>query len=91
MVSSAEAAIEHAVASRPALVVMDIRLRGARDGIDAALEIYRRTGVRCLFATAHQDQAVRDRARPADPLGWLPKPYPPGALVRLIRDLLQPE
>src|ERR1700733_3678431 len=38
---------------RPDLVIMDIRLVGDRDGVDAALEIFRETGIRCIFATAH--------------------------------------
>jgi DNA-binding NarL/FixJ family response regulator len=88
MVSTAEAAIAQALVSAPTLVVMDIRLRGARDGIDAATEIYRQTGVRSIFATAHQDPAVRDRARGAAPLGWLAKPYDTNALIELIQQVL---
>jgi DNA-binding NarL/FixJ family response regulator len=88
VVGAAAEAIEYARASRPTLVVMDVRLRGANDGVDAALEIYRETGARSIFATAHQDPAVRDRALPAAPLGWLAKPYETRALVELIHKVL---
>jgi DNA-binding NarL/FixJ family response regulator len=88
VVGAADEAVEHARVSRPTLVVMDVRLRGANDGVDAALEIYRETGARCIFATAHQDRVVRNRARPAAPLGWLAKPYETSALVALIRKVL---
>jgi DNA-binding NarL/FixJ family response regulator len=88
MVGAAEAAIAQALALAPTLVIMDIRLRGPRDGIDAATEIYSQTGIRSIFATAHQDETVRHRARAAAPLGWLPKPYDPNALIELIREVL---
>ena len=73
--SAAEEAIELAASERPSLVVMDIRLAGERDGVDAAVEIVRTTGVRCIFATAHQDTETRARARLAKPVGWISKPY----------------
>ena len=38
--SSADEAIELASSQRPALCVMDIRLAGSRDGIEAAIEIF---------------------------------------------------
>ena len=67
---------------------MDIRLIGRVDGVDAALEIFRDTGIRCIFATAHYDASVRTRAQAADPLGWLPKPYAPHALIAMVRHAL---
>lgn len=82
---TAEDAIAAAAALRPALAVMDIRLAGKRDGIDAALEIFRRFGIRCIFATAHADTDIQARALAAAPLGWLQKPYSTGALVDLVR------
>ena len=74
-----------AKSERPTLAVMDIRLIGKRDGVDAALEMFRETGVRCIFATAHHTLATRSRAAPTAPLGWLPKPYSMEDLVEMIR------
>ena len=59
---------------RPALCVMDIRLAGSRDGIEAAIEIFMAHGIRCIFATAHADPEARVRAEKAVPHGWLQKP-----------------
>ncbi|MCB4825401.1 response regulator [Roseicella aerolata] len=74
--ASAEEAIEMATAEAPDIVLMDIRLVGPRDGIDAAAEIRRRLGIPCLFATAHSDATTRARGdKAALPLGWLTKPY----------------
>ena len=83
--SSAEDAVRLAKSERPTLAVMDIRLIGKRDGVDAALEMYRETGVRCIFATAHHTLATRSRAAPTAPLGWLPKPYSMEDLVEMIK------
>ncbi len=83
--STAEEAIQMATLQPPALAVMDIRLDGGRDGIDAALELFQKTGIRCIFATAHYDAATLNRAEPARPLGWLPKPYTPMALIEMVR------
>jgi DNA-binding NarL/FixJ family response regulator len=65
---------------------MDIRLGGQRDGVDAAADLFAELGVRCVFATAHDDQHVRARAAPFEPLGWLTKPYTMASLVNLVRE-----
>jgi DNA-binding NarL/FixJ family response regulator len=81
---TADQAVTLARMERPLLVIMDIRLIGSRDGVDAALEIYRDTGLRCIFATALHDLEIRRRAEAALPLGWLPKPYTVNAVVTMI-------
>lgn len=86
--ASAAQALTLARAEQPALALMDIRLLGQRDGIDAAIDIFNETGIRCIFATAHSDAATRARAQAARPLGWISKPYAPGALVQTVRDAL---
>jgi two-component system, response regulator PdtaR len=83
--ASADDAVRLARLERPALVLMDIRLTGDRDGIDAALEIFRTLGIRSLFVTAHYDDETKNRAKAAAPLGWLAKPYTPDNLVALAR------
>ncbi len=84
--ASAEKAAALARAEKPDLAIMDIRLNGARDGVDAALEIFNENGIRCIFATAHSDPATLQRAQLAQPLGWVSKPYAPDALVQAVRD-----
>jgi len=65
---------------------MDIRLAGRRDGVDAAGDPYREIGVRCVFATAHDDPQTRARAAPFSPLGWLSKPYTMTSLINQVRE-----
>lgn len=85
---TAEDAVALAARRRPALVVMDIRLAGDRDGVDAALEIFRTLGIRSLFATANSDAQVRARAAPARPLGWVAKPYRVETLLKAVEEAL---
>lgn len=85
---TAEDAERYAAEMRPDLVVMDIRLLSRRDGIDAALAIFNTTGIRSIFATAHDDAHTRARAAGAQPLGWITKPYTMDALIALIRRVL---
>ena len=60
---------------QPDLIIMDIRLAGPRDGVDAALEIWQRFGIRCLFASGNIDPESRLRACPARPWGFISKPF----------------
>ena len=73
--SSGEEAIEKAAALRPDLVLMDIRLRGAIDGIEAAEEIRTRFNIPAVYLTAYADPATLGRARLTGALGYLIKPF----------------
>ena len=86
--ASAEEAVALASEERPFLAVMDIRLAGKRDGIDAARELFLDLDIRCIFATAHDDARTRQRAEPYAPLGWLAKPYTMASLVALVAEAL---
>jgi two-component system, response regulator PdtaR len=84
--ATAEEAISLAREKQPALAVMDVRLAGERDGIDAARQLFGEFDIRCIFATAHDDAGTRARAEPFAPLGWLPKPYTASSLVALVAE-----
>ena len=87
--ATADEAVALAAARRPALVVMDIRLASERDGVDAAIEIFRTLGIRSIFASAHGDARIRARAEAAQPLGWVAKPYRVETLVKAVREALR--
>ena len=74
IVVSADQAVSTAERERPDVVLMDIRLIGQRDGIDAAEEIRRRFGIGSIFVTANTDPQTRQRAQAVHPLGFLEKP-----------------
>jgi DNA-binding response OmpR family regulator len=86
---TADQAVAIATAQKPDLIVMDVQLMGPRDGVDAALEIFRKTGIRSLFASAHADVHTRGRALAAEPLGWVSKPYAVHSVVDLIERALR--
>src|SRR5690349_6155212 len=87
-VPTAEEALALAKSEKPLLAVMDIRLAGEKDGIEAALELYREFGIRCIFASAHVEPPYRQRAAAAAPLGWVQKPYLIGTVVSAVKNAL---
>jgi two-component system, response regulator PdtaR len=86
--ASADEAVSMVAMYRPALILMDIRLQGDADGIEAATQIRRRWGTRCIFITANADPGTRERGAAADPVGWLAKPFSsPQLLLHVERAL----
>jgi PAS domain S-box-containing protein len=75
MVSSGADAIREAERTRPDLVMMDIRIKGDMDGIEAAREIRERFDIPVVYLTAHADRETLDRAKMSEPLGYLIKPF----------------
>lgn len=86
--ASAEEAIALGQSTTPDLAIVDIRLNGVRDGVDAAVTLFRDHAIPCVFATAHADATVRARAAAASPLGWLQKPYTMPLLIDTVRRAL---
>jgi CheY-like chemotaxis protein len=86
VVHTAEEAVAVAVAERPGVVIMDIRLASETDGIAAAIGILDRTGIRSIFATAYADPPTRARGERARPFGWLRKPFTAEALCEAVQD-----
>ncbi len=87
---TADRAVELADELRPDLVLMDIRLRGERDGIDAAIEIRERFDIPSLIISAHSDAWARERAAPARVLGFIPKPFDRVLLEAALNGALKP-
>jgi len=71
----AEEAADLARSSGAELVLMDIRLDGARDGVDAAREVRERHDLPVIFLTAYADDETLERAAGSAPVGYLIKPF----------------
>lgn len=84
VVVSGEEAVEAARAMQPDLVIMDIRLAGKRDGVDAAIAIREQLDIPSLFLTAYRGAELAARAEAARPVGWLTKPITGDALVAAV-------
>ena len=74
-VASGEDAISKSDQLRPELVLMDVRLRGEMDGIQAAEIIRDRFNVPVVYLTAYADEETILRAKKTTPFGYLVKPF----------------
>ncbi|EXI78705.1 MAG: Oxygen sensor histidine kinase NreB [Candidatus Accumulibacter appositus] len=88
-VASGEEAVAAAARDRPDLVLMDIVLPGAVDGIDAARVIVGEQRVPLLYLTAYDDEERFARARVTAPHAYLIKPYNDRELQLAIELALQ--
>jgi len=82
--NNAADAVRLAEAHKPTVIVMDVRLAGQRDGVEAAIEIFERLGIRSIFASAHHDAGTMARASRANAAGWLAKPYSSQSLLAAV-------
>ncbi len=71
---SFESILEQVVRCCPDLVLMDIRLNGVLDGIDAARFLWNTIEVPIIYLTGHSDQLTLERAFKTLPFGYLLKP-----------------
>ena len=70
-----EEAVQLAVATVPDLVLMDIRLDGEMDGIEAAQKIRDEARAPVVYLTAYADDQTLHRARLTEPFGYILKPF----------------
>ncbi|HWO42582.1 MAG TPA: response regulator [Candidatus Eisenbacteria bacterium] len=68
-------AIALACAVRPDLILMDVRLNGLMDGIEATERIRQACDVPVVFLTAHSDSRTLERAQMTEPFGYILKPF----------------
>ena len=73
--ATGQAAIDKAGETQPDLVLMDIRLKGDMDGIEAAKQIRDRFGIPVIYLTAYSDETTLQRAKITEPYGYLIKPF----------------
>jgi PAS domain S-box-containing protein len=74
-VSSGEEAIEAAEEASPDLVLMDIKLEGNVDGIEAAAQIRSRFQIPIVYLTAYTNEETLNRAKLTEPYGYILKPF----------------
>jgi PAS domain S-box-containing protein len=75
MAASGEDAIASAVGSQPDLVLMDIRLKGEMDGVEAAARIRSVCDIPIIFITAYADEKTLARAKVTQAFGYILKPF----------------
>jgi CheY-like chemotaxis protein len=85
VVSSADEALIAVGVRRPDLALLDICIRGTKDGIEVAEVLRDEFQVPAIFLTAHADVQTVERASRTDPFGYLVKPFE----VRALRSALE--
>ncbi|MEJ2207696.1 MAG: response regulator, partial [Anaerolineae bacterium] len=72
---SGEEAVQRSLEARPDLVLMDIRVGGEIDGIEAAGQIRAHHSVPVIYLTGYADEATLARAKVTEPFGYVLKPF----------------
>ncbi len=83
-VSTGEEAVSIALQESPDIILMDIRLAGKIDGIEAAKQIRMNSEIPIIFMTGYLDKTVEERAKMLNPIGFFVKPVQIREIISLI-------
>lgn len=81
---SGEEAIKLCEQITPDLILMDIELAGAMDGISTAEMIHQRAAIPIIYLSDYTDRKTVDRAKKTLPANYLSKPFQEVDLIRAI-------
>ena len=84
-----EDALKSVEATRPDLVLMDISLKGALDGVETACYIHDHFKIPIIFLTANSDEGTFQRAKAAKPYAFITKPFRQSDVQRAIELALE--
>ena len=84
IIAYGEKAIEVAEQIKPDLILMDIMLKGDKNGIEAAEEIITRFNIPIIFLTAYSDDRTLKKAKTTQPFGYILKPFEETQLITTI-------
>lgn len=87
-IDNAEAAVTTIRDEAPDLVLMDIKLVGEMDGIEAMNEIRKFSDIPVIYLTGNADENTKQRALETNPEGYLIKPVDMELLKNNIRRIL---
>jgi len=74
-IPSGEEAVLRSAAEMPDLILMDINLQGAMDGVEAADKIRSELDIPVIYLTAYTDAESLGRAKITEPFGYIVKPF----------------
>jgi DNA-binding NarL/FixJ family response regulator len=86
---TAAIAIAMAQAHRPKVVLMDVRLRGEPDGVDAAIAIRELIGSRIVFITGSKEPSTAARMQLGHPAAVLFKPVSERQLQAAVKSAME--
>lgn len=82
-----EDAVPIAIQENPNLILMDIRLAGGLDGIEAAEEILLKNKIPIVFMTGYATEEIKERALQLNPIDYLEKPVDMHKIGKIINTL----
>jgi len=85
---TADEAVAMAAQHRPDVVLMDVRLKGKQDGIDAAKRIAGDVGCPIVFVTGSRETSTVERIKEDHPAAILFKPIKFEQLEAVVLDIL---
>lgn len=83
--TSGDEAIELALMHKPDLILMDIRLKGEMDGIEAITVIKAQIDTEVIYLTGNSDKINYDRAIATKCLDLISKPFTIGELTKSLK------
>jgi len=86
--TSYESAVSHVKENLPDLVLMDIKLKGNKTGVDAAKVIWKEYKIPVIFLTSYSSEKMISDAVSSEPYGYLLKPYRDKELKATIKTAL---
>ena len=89
VVATGDDAVKSAEREPPDLMLIDVRLAGGLDGIDAARRIRTFCNPPVIFMTGYPDEEGMVRARDLGPLGYFVKPVTVDDMEPVIKSLLK--
>jgi DNA-binding NarL/FixJ family response regulator len=81
---SSTQALDMLLSRYPDLVLLDIAIKGDKDGIDIATIIREKYQIPFIFLTSYSDKLTLDRAKPTMPYGYIVKPFKDRDLLTAI-------
>jgi len=75
IVDNGDEALDQLITRQPDLILLDVNIRGHKDGIELAEIIKERTKKPFIFITSYADKRTLDRAKQTLPYGYILKPF----------------
>jgi len=88
VVDTGEESLQKVAVDKPHLVLMDIKLKGELDGIEAAKQIFFEYNVPVIYITAFGDEKTLERADGSARYGFITKPFEETELQSTIESAL---
>ena len=73
--SSYDKVLESIDSNMPDLVLMDIKIKGDKNGIETANYVRRHYDIPIIFLTAFSDKELIEKAKNTEPYGYIIKPF----------------